>query len=254
MSTGVLIYCFNTEKLSYHRAANFCISQLRKHLCLPVTVVTNNSTMGHIKRADSVIAVENRAGNKRVYNNEAVDWFNLERSHAYDHTPYDTTFLMDADYFVYTNNLLQLADTDYDFLLHDRVHDLTSRHPYVYDNKSMIPLVWATVTIFKKNAAAKTIFDLIKHIQQHYHHYCRLFRIDFRNFRNDYAFAIAMRLLNIKNFIPTPMATLGIDCEILEINNNGIKFKYTDSNSEATVGIIQQQDVHVMQKEIPVNV
>ena len=174
MSTGVLIYCFNSEKILYHPVANFCINQVKQNLRLPVTVITNSITKDYLIGANNVIVIENKSGNKRVYNEELTEWFNLERSQAYDYTPYDTTILMDADYFVYTDNLLQLTNTDYDFLLHDKVHDLTNRHSYEYHDRSMIPLVWATVTIFKKNIRTKSVFDLIKHIQQHYGHYCRL--------------------------------------------------------------------------------
>jgi len=150
---------------------------------------------------------------------------------------------------VYTDNLLQFIDTDYDFLLHNNVHDLTGRTDFRYDSFSMIPIVWATVTIFKKNKTTKNIFELIQHVQENYNHFCNLYRIDFKNFRNDYAFAIAMHQLNIKNYIPTKMNMLTTDTDILEINDTGLKFRYADC-----VGMIEGQDVHILNKEIPIDV
>lgn len=249
MSAGVLIYCFNSEKVKYHTVTNFSIQQIKLHLKLPVTVVTNKDTQKYIVGADNFVVVEHQKGNRRVYRDQVVDWFNLERSSAYDYTPYETTILLDSDYFVYTNNLLQYVNTNYDFLLHNLVYDLTDRDSFNYKNESLIPLVWATVTIFKKNNNVKNIFNLIKHIQKNYFYYYDLYRIDVRNFRNDYAFAIAMHQLSIKDFIPTCMSMLPADTEILHIDNKKVIFKYQNK-----VNKIFDHDVHVLQKEIPVNV
>jgi len=249
MSAGVLIYCFDTDKIKYHLTTNFCIKQIKQHLSLPVTVVTNLATKDYIQGADSFEIIENKKGNKRFYKGEIIDWFNLERSNAYEYSPYDITILLDSDYFVYTDNLLQLLDSKYDFLLHNKVFDLTGRSTFEYKNKSLIDLVWATVTIFKKNSKTKKIFDLIKHIQNNYQYFCNLYRIDFKNYRNDYAFAIALHQLNIKDFIPIKMSMLPADANIMEIDSYNIKFRWLNS-----FGTLQKQDVHVLNKEIPFNV
>ncbi len=46
--------------------------------------------------------IENETGNKR----QNEQWHNLDRCHAYDLSPYDTTLLMDIDYLPFTDNLL----------------------------------------------------------------------------------------------------------------------------------------------------
>jgi hypothetical protein len=129
------------------------------------------------------------------------------------------------------------------------VYDLTGRHSFDYRTRSLIPLVWATVVIFKKNDRVKSIFSLIKHIQNNYQHYCTLYRIDFRNFRNDYAFAIAMNQLNVNDFIPVKMAMLPIDTDVVKIDSDSVIFKYQNKKNSIT-----KQDVHVLNKEIPFNV
>ena len=251
-SLGALIYCFNSDEVQYHHTANFCIQQIKRNLRIPVTVATNSNTADLILGADQIIRVENAMGNKRVYKGKQIAWYNLERAMAYDHSPYDTTILLDADYFIYTDNLLAYVDSDSDFLLHDRVHDLTNRDSFRYETKSMIPIVWATVTIFKKTAFARKIFDMIKHIQQHYDYFCNLYRIDFRNYRNDYAFAMALHQLNgftKQYFMPSAMAMLPMDTQIVKIDQNGLTFKH-----DKYINLISNQDVHVLDKEIPIHV
>ena len=252
MSAGVLIYCFNSEQVQYHRTTNFCIELIKKNLSLPVTVVTNSATKQHINGADSLVVIENQKNNQRFYKDKTIPWYNLERSSSYDHSPYDTTILLDSDYFVYTKNLLELIDSGYEFLLHNRVHDLTGRGRFEYNNSSMISLVWATVTVFKKTQRAKKIFDMIKHIQQNYSYFCKLYRIDFANFRNDYAFAMALNQIdgfNQQYFMPTAMSMIPTDTKVLKIDHTGIVFQY-----DKFVNLVTDQDVHVLDKEIPINV
>ena len=252
MSTGALIYCFDSDQILYHRVANFCVELIKKNLALPVTVVTNSATKDLIKGADSLVVIENHQNNQRFYKGRNVPWYNLERSCAYDHSPYDTTILLDSDYLVYTNNLLQLVNSGYDFLLHDRVHDLTGRGSFEYSNRSMIALVWATVTVFRKTERVRKIFDMIKHIQQNYSYFCKLYRIDFANFRNDYAFAMALNQLdgfNQQYFIPTAMSMIPTDTKVLKIDHTGIVFQY-----DKCVNMVSEQDVHVLDKEIPIHV
>ena len=251
MSIGILIYCFDTEAVKYHPTANFCIAQIKKHLKLPVTVVTDTVTQSHLQGQDNIVLVEPRKNNKRFYKDKSIPWLNLERVNAYDYSPYDVTVLMDSDYFVYTDNILQYVDTAYDFLLYDKVYDATGRNSFNYVSKSLIPIVWATVTIFKKTASTERIFAMIKHIQKNYDYFCNLYRIDFQNYRNDYAFAIALNQMegSTNNFLPSSMTMLPIDTEILKIDTTGITFKY-----DKYINSIKDQDIHVLNKEIPFNV
>ena len=44
MSTGVLLYCFNTPTCDYHRLLERCVELIKKNLKLEITVVTNYET------------------------------------------------------------------------------------------------------------------------------------------------------------------------------------------------------------------
>ena len=250
MTTGVLMYCFNTPEINYHLLAERCVAQIQKHLKLEITIVTNFETFKKFKPLGMINfkTVDNKIGNRRSYRGKNVAWHNLERVLAYEHSPYDTTILMDCDYFVFTDNLLTYTDTEYDFLLHDKVYDLTGKDIIEGKNEGTLPIVWATVTIFRKSEFAKQVFDLIQHIQQHYAHYRNLYRIKYKNYRNDFAFAIALHQLNgfnsHKNFIPTPMAMISHEVDVLDMSDKTIIFKYNNK-----VNIVEEQDVHVMDKE-----
>lgn len=246
MTTGVLLYCFDTPEVQYHKLAERCIDQIKKFLQLEITVVTDMATFKRFKPMGMINykLVEPTPGNRRSYRGKGVSWLNKERSMAYDHSPYDKTILMDCDYFVFSQNLLELSRTDFDFMLHDKVSDITGEDMIEGADESVLPLVWATVTLFKKGHKAKAVFDMIKHIQRNYAHYRNLYRIRYTNYRNDFAFAIALHQLHVGSFIPTPMSMLSDKVDVIDSDELGISFKFNND-----VNFISGQDVHVMDKE-----
>ena len=75
-----------------------------------------------------------------------------------------------------------------------------------------------------------------------------MYRIKSQNFRNDYAFAIALEQAN--GFIeydtmPIKLATLPPDCKIVKLTDTGIAWQYNDQ-----INFTQEQDVHVLNKEV----
>jgi hypothetical protein len=243
MSTGVLLYSFDTNKTKYSKITERCISHIRHHLDLPITVVGDQQ----FDYTNSVI-IEPQKYNKRRYNKEIVPWYNMERADAYWYSPYETTILMDCDYFILSNDLLRLSQNTNDILLHNKVHDITGRNNIQSSHEALIPIIWATMVIFKKNNFVEKIFQLIKHIQLHYQHYKRLYRIKFDSFRNDYAFAIALHQIygQYKDdyTIPTPMHMMGADANILDLNFNRVNFSWKDQWAS-----VQNHDVHIFDKE-----
>ena len=246
MTTGVLLYCFDTPDIKYHKLLERCVSQIKKHLKLEITVITNIETFKNISPLGMINykLVENSTTNNRPYRGKSTAWYNKERSLAYDHSPYDTTILMDCDFFVFSDMLLELCKCDFDFMLHDKVYDATGEDMILGKDECTIPLVWATVTIFRKTKKSKDLFAMIKHVQKNYAHYKNLYRIKYPNYRNDFAFAIAMHQLNTGQFIPTPMAMLADKVDIVEADADGIAYKYNDK-----VNYISGHDVHIMEKD-----
>ena len=109
-------------------------------------------------------------------------------------------------------------------------------------------MVWATVIVFKKSAKAQSIFDMVKHIKLNYQYFCELYRIDFKNFRNDYAFAMALNQIDAdsnQNFFPAKLPTLPVDATVVSFQDTGIDFRFNDK-----IMYIRDQDAHVLNKEI----
>ena len=74
-----------------------------------------------------------------------------------------------------------------------------------------------------------------------------MYRIASKNFRNDYAFAIALQQLNgftHYDVFPFALSTLPPDCKVIEINDNAVAWQYGNN-----IGYIENQDLHVMNTE-----
>lgn len=244
MTAGVLLYCFDTIDTSYSRITNRCLSLIKKYLRLPVTVVTNKETQSRITADCEFIIVDNETNNTKL----SKPWYNLERHLAYEHSPYDKTIVLDVDYFCFSDKLLKLLQTDYDFLIHNSAHDITYRNTMRYDRESMLDLVWATVLIFKKTMKAKAIFETVKLVKKNYAHFCNLYRISYRNFRNDYAFAIALNQINgYREFhvIPDSIATVPVDVKILQVGDITSVFEFDNK-----IFTSRGQDLHIINKEV----
>jgi hypothetical protein len=246
MSNGVLLFCFDTEHTRYHKILERCVRLVKKNICKDITVVTNFDTyqkmspMGFINYK----FIEPEKGNTKL----GKEWNNTDRHMAYELSPYDTTLVMDIDYFCFSDNLKQLFDTDYDFLVPDQAHDLTGRNTFNQRRWSMIPMVWATILLFRKNKKVKKIFDTVKYIKQNYSYFNEMYRIYSKNLRNDYLFAMALQQIN--GFVgyeklPFALPTLPPDCEVVKMTDEGIAWKYKDQ-----ISYVEQQDVHVLNKEI----
>jgi len=246
MSKGVLLFCFDTQDTKYHKILERCVELVKKNLKVPITVITNFETFKKMLPMGFVNYkfIEPERGNKLG----GKDWNNVDRHLAYELSPYDTTMVLDIDYFCFTDNLTQCFHTDYDFLVPDRAYDLTGKNSFDLRKWSMIPMVWATVLLFKKNDKVKKIFETVKYIKKHYQYFNAMYRIHGKNLRNDYLFAMALQQIN--GFIgyeklPFALPTLPRNCKILTMTNTGITWK--DHN---TIGYVENQDVHVLNKEL----
>lgn len=244
MTRGVLLYCFDTNETAYSKIADRCVDLIKIHLDLPVTIITDANTRNNLKSLCDFKTIEIEKNNTKL----SKPWYNLERHLAFDHSPYDHTIVMDVDYFCFSDKLLKLLDTGYDFLIHKQAHDVTARNTMRYDRESMMDLVWATVLVFKKTDVVRAIFDTVKMIKQNYTHFCNLYRISYRNFRNDYAFAIALNQLNGHrdySIIPDSIATVPADVKIIKINDNSAELGFADKTFS-----IHNQDMHFINKEV----
>ena len=246
MTKGVLLYCFDTSDVKYHKILTHCVALVKSNLRLPVTVVTDRHTHKHLGSLDQVDYrfIEPETGNTK----NGKQWRNVDRHMSYDLSPYDTTLVMDIDYLPFTDNLRQFMDTKYDFLVSKQAYDLTGRNSFDLRRWSMIDMVWATVLVFRKTEKAKMIFDMVRYVKEYYPYFNEIYRIYSKNFRNDYAFAIALEQINgfmEYETLPMRLPTLPPDCEVLSISSNGLAWQGDDKIMHTV-----NQDVHVLNKEI----
>ena len=149
MTTGALIFAYNNEEVDYLAMAAWSAANIKRHLNIPVAVVTNAPADQYTCFA-AVIHADTQADNYRYFHDykKDVTWYNGNRMDAYNLSPWDQTLVLDADYVVASNSLQSVLDSKQDFLAHRLAYDATGlfdfdAHNYFGDY--LMPMWWATV-------------------------------------------------------------------------------------------------------------
>lgn len=261
MSKGVLIFAYNS-KIDYIGIATIAAKLVKKHLGLPVTIVTDTDQVDQ-SVFDTVI-VKNLTGNsfERVFkysdHSERTPWHNQNRSSAYDLSPYDQTLLIDADYLMFNGSLSKLFDTNLEFACYDYVHEITGWDGLQTGARVGYPgihMQWATVVYFTKCPLAESIFSFMQIIKDNYKYYASLYNFTTELFRNDYTLSIAVQAMSgygAKNFtsIPGTLISANTACDILEARPNGeIVFTWQHGDSPRKVTKLKNANIHIMNKK-----
>lgn len=246
-SRGVLIFAFPSSHVDYVKIADQTSKLIAKNLQLPITLVTSLDSTPNFKY-DQILRFDPKLGNvRRLRGDQIYEWKNYDRCRAYELSPYDETLLVDTDYCVLDQTLLKLFEQPFDYRLQYAMHT-----PKAVNTDEMgpvsLPMVWATVVLFRKTTRAKIFFDLIAKIQRNYGYYRALYNIREGNFRNDFAFSVANTVMNGHNlspesFIPWPMLTIENNINCIERNQNFLTVRY-----DTSADIIARQNLHVMDK------
>lgn len=247
-SRGVVLFAFNSDSVNYTKIADTASKLIKKYLNLPITLITDNTANPEFEY-DRIITVEVKDGNYRLdKKNNLIKWRNFDRCSVYDLSPYDETLLLDTDYLILDNSLLRLFEQPFDYRLQYQMQT-----PSGISNEEMgpssLPLIWATVVLFRKTDRSRLFFNLVKRIQQNYNYYKILYNMRDKSYRNDHAFSIANIILNGYSLdqhtsIPWPMLTIKDDVKSLTIKNNLLIIR---THEKALV--TAQQDLHIMDKE-----
>lgn len=245
-SRGCLLFAFNTDKVDYIRIAD-CAAQLIHHtLNLPVTLVTDRIVV--TEHIDQTITVDNTFSNFRTGYGGGSMWRNGGRYQTYELSPYDETLLLDSDYLMLDQSLLTVLDTTEDYRL---IHHNQSPTQYMLNSMGPTGLnyVWATAIAFKRTERTQLMFDLVGRIQRNYEYYRKLYNIQYRNFRNDHAFAIANNILNgyctkDSQSMPFTMLTIDQPVQAIEIKNNRLVIRQADC-----AVMLSQQNIHIIDKD-----
>lgn len=269
---GIVFFARDNEQFSYAQMACIAAAMARKHLsgfdeiCLLTDTSTYNKSKKDIDSAfDRVIArdVESQ-NNPRMFKDtldvtNIGDFKNTDRNDIFELTPYEETLVIDADYLIMSNTLDQVWGSENDFMINYKYHDISGRGEtnVRYIDEYTIPMAWATVFYFRKTEYTDNIAFMIDHIKNNYEYYSRLYNCGGNLYRNDYAFSIALHILNggVASKVPSlPIEYLNNSFDlddIFRVNsaNDIIMFCASKQNKyEHTLCRFKNMDLHIMNK------
>ena len=242
----------------------FLVKRIRKDLNLPTSIVTSETNITNKEVFDKIIHYDDaNFSNKRIYNDVSktivLNFKNNLRPLAYDLSPYDQTILMDTDYIVCSDYLSKFIDSAQDFLIFKDGIDIGAdedSQEFKYIGKNSVDFYWATVVYFCKTEKNKIFFNLLKHIQENYYHYVVNYNLQNTMYRNDFAFSIAIHMLNgfTSNKFATEMPgkmyfTIDRD-ECMQINDTKMNFLVQRQNrlGAYTALSVSGLNFHIMTK------
>ena len=209
MSKGVFLIARNNGYIDYVKQAVFLARRIKQYLGVPVTVATDSvdylTDEFGTDDFDQVISLDQTTDtNKRYFfdgslSKKTASFKNNNRASVYDLTPYDETLLMDTDYIISNDLLKSCFSAKSDFMLYKKSNDIAKvRDEAEFDtiSNTSVDFYWATVVYFKRTETNETFFNLIKHIEEEWNHYRRVYQITSGLFRNDFAFSIAIHIMN----------------------------------------------------------
>ncbi len=209
MSKGILVIARNNRNIDYVKQAIFLAKNVSKYLNLPTSIITDN--VNYVTEQfdptvfDKIISVESddTMNSRNFYDgglaSKSDNFKNLSRSVVYDLTPYDETLLLDSDFVINNDMFLKCFESNQDLLLYKDSCELSNTRntkEFTYISDTGCEFYWATCVFFRKSSVNEIYFNLIKHIQDEWSHYRRLYQIQSNLFRNDFAFSIAIHIMN----------------------------------------------------------
>jgi len=246
MTQGILLFAHDNEQIQYSLLAAWQARRIHKWLNKPVSIVTDSNSLAVLKQHnldqefDHIILSDADTTQQKLYTGQQLTFKNVNRTDAYELTPYDETLVIDTDIVIQSDRLNLVWDNAEDYLVCKNCLDIVGRNwtALEYVHWTGIEFYWATIFYFKKNARSQQFFDLCNHIKNNYQQYIKEYSIRDEYLRNDHVWSIAVHQLGGKH-IPSSL-WFGID-----------KDQLTAMNQDTVVvgGVkIQQQDVHVMHK------
>lgn len=202
MSKGCLVFAFNNEQIDYIKQAKNLAVRAKTFLDLKTTVVTDVDIQDEV--FDKVIIVKDKSyTTKKTYRNgtetSKLSFKNSNRIYSYDLSPYNETLILDSDVIICNKDYKKCFETKKDILLFKNAFDIcTHRKTDEFDfvSNTGCEFYWATCVYFKKNKNTKTFFELLHHIYENYTYYKQIYQIPSNVYRNDFAFSIAIHMLN----------------------------------------------------------
>ena len=268
MSQGAVLIAQNNNEVDYVKQAAFLANRIRTYLDLPTTLITDNVEYLNKNNLtdcfDKVITTASTHGytvkkyrDGLIYQS-ALDFKNTDRSSVYNLTPYDETLLLDTDLIVSDNTFKNCFTQEADLMMYSDAFELSSwrdMNEFQFITDAGPKFYWATAVFFRKTADNKIFFNLIKHIQENWIHYKKIYQIVSPVFRNDFAFSIAAHIMNgytTNDFVKKMPGTLYFTTdrdELIKLVEDDFLFLIEKENQrEQFLTRIKGKTVHVMNK------
>lgn len=216
-SKGALIFAHNNPEIDYVKIAAVNALMIQENLKVGVTLVTDDGTLAwaiesmgkefvdrcfeNIKVVSGDVVYRNE--NIRVFrdtqaNHKQLPFYNSNHWMAYDLSPYDETLFVDADYLIMSDALSNCWGSVHDFMINKNVTEILEEKNTADNNLDDfgIDLYWATCIYFKKTEQARHLFSLAHYVYDNYRYFKELYLFPGTMFRNDYAFSIAVHMMN----------------------------------------------------------
>jgi len=276
MSRGVVIHAYNNEQIDYALIALCNALLIRDHLQVPICLISDRGSLGWLRqqhgdivdRVFDQIMYDDRSaihGERRFSDTPSTShmlpWYNTTRPDTYDLSPYTETLLIDADYLILDDTLNKVWGSRHEVMINRDIVSLNHGPTPTCERwleETGIQLCWATCIYFRKSASAAMLFDLVKHVRQHYPYYSMIYGFPAKLYRNDYAFSIAVHMMS--GFtrcddiatLPSPVLLTSFDCdELIDVaSNNDLVFLMNDriDRWRFTLTRTKGVSVHVMNK------
>lgn len=266
-SKGVVLCAMNNSQVNYIKLAEFASKRIEKFLKVPVTLITDDYSLDSITDKtlfDKVITVSNESYSTRTFRDgldivSKTEWKNSHRDSVFYLTPYEETLVLDVDYVVNSEILSSCWNSTHDFLIYKDFFDLAQRksnREFKFVSDYSIDFYWATVFWFRKTQETESFFNLVSHIKNNWSYFRLIYQIDSATFRNDYAFSIAIHMMNgfnkgvFANYLPGKLFYILDRDYLCEINNSSMTFLVKKENTVDDYIPIKTNslDVHVMNK------
>jgi hypothetical protein len=270
-TVGAVIFAQNNSSIDYVKLAIFAATRIKTFLNIPVSIITDSADWmlktypKESKIFDQIIKIENvSTPNQKRFNDgtlssKFLEWKNLSRNSVYDLTPYDKTLVIDSDYIINSSVLTNALNSDHSFQIYKDCFSLSSWRgttEFTRINQYSIPFYWATTFIFEKTIEVKYFFTVVEHIKTNWQYFRTLYSIEVPTFRNDFAFSIAIHLMNSKTSgmfaqqLPGKMFYISDRDLLISLDDVRMKFLIEKENylGEYTAASMNNTDVHIMNK------
>jgi len=271
MTRGVVLIANNNESIDYILQACYSVNNIKKYLDLPVTLITDTPDLFKTKYVlyeklfDNIIE-HTPYGDYTVktyrdgfFDSKPLKFKNSSRASVFDLTPYDETIVLDTDVLIFNNNFLKCFDQMHDLLIYRNTIDVCggrSDGEFAFISDASVDFYWATCIFFRKTLENEIFFNLVQHIQENWNHYRLLYQITTAVFRNDFAFSIAIHIMNgstsgdfVKEFPGKLLYSTDRD-ELVTIYDDGVLIlvEKTDNVGKQTPLRTVNTNIHIMNK------